>query len=91
MRESVLQKKCTSYLKKQNIYYINVHGDSWGSRGTPDILACINGKFVAFELKVGENELEPAQIIHRNKIKANNGLHFSIRTIKEFIDIVRGI
>ena len=88
MRESALQKKCINHLKTLGIYYTNNHGDSWGSRGTPDITACINGRYVAFELKVGNNQLEPAQLLHKKRIEANGGLHFEIRTLEEFTSIV---
>ena len=88
MRENTLQKKCIAHLKKLGIYYNNNHGDSWGSRGTPDITACIKGRYVAFELKVGDNQLQPAQLLHKKRIEANGGLHFQIRTLEEFISTV---
>ena len=88
MRENTLQKKCIAHLKELGIYYTNNHGDSWGSRGTPDITACIKGRYVAFELKVGDNQLEPAQVLHKKRIEANGGLHFEIRTLEEFISVV---
>lgn len=88
MRESTLQRKCIDHLKTLGIYYNNNHGDSWGSRGTPDITACIKGRYVAFELKVGDNGLEPAQVLHKKRIEANGGLHFEIRTLDEFISTV---
>jgi len=88
MRERVLQKKCTTHLNQLGIYFNNNHGDSWGSRGTPDVTCCINGKYVAFEFKVDDNKLEPAQIIHKNRIEQNGGLHFEIRTFEDFVDTV---
>jgi len=88
MRESALQRKCIDHLKTLGIYHTNNHGDSWGSRGTPDITACIKGRYVAFELKVGDNQLEPAQVLHKKRIEANGGLHFEIRTLDEFISTV---
>ena len=88
MRESTLQRKCIDHLKELKVYYNNNHGGSWGSRGTPDITACIKGRYVAFELKVGDNQLEPAQVLHKKRIEANGGLHFEIRTLDEFISTV---
>lgn len=38
------------------IIAINQHGSAFSSRGVPDILMCIAGKFVAVELKVGNNK-----------------------------------
>ena len=78
-------------MKDNDIYYINIHGSGWGGKGTPDIIACINGKFVAFELKVGDNQMSPAQRIHKKRIEKSKGLHFVPRTLNEFMKIVEGL
>lgn len=86
--EKKLQDKAIAYLKKQNIYYINQFGDGFTGKGKPDLVTCINGHFVAFELKVGKNDLQDDQIIHKRKIERSNGLHYAPYTIDEFIEIV---
>lgn len=88
MRESELQKKCVQYLKENNIYHVNVHGGGWGAKGTPDLLACINGQFVAFELKVGTNDMQPDQRIHKLRIERSGGKHYVPYTLKEFKQII---
>lgn len=88
MTESKLQDDCISFLKEQGIYYINIHGSGWGSKGSPDLITCINGRFVAFELKVGTNTMEPAQKVHKRRIERNKGLHYCPRTLEEFINII---
>lgn len=35
---------------------INIHGSPYSERGTPDVIGCIDGKFVAFECKRTEDE-----------------------------------
>lgn len=35
---------------------INIHGSVYTERGTPDIIGCINGRFVAFECKRDDTE-----------------------------------
>lgn len=42
-------------------------------RGIPDLLACINGVFVAIELKV-DSPLEPLQDYELSRIEKANGL-----------------
>ena len=86
--EKKLQDKAIDYLKGRGIYYLNLYGDGMSGKGKPDIIACINGEFVAFELKVGENDLQDDQKIHRLRIRRSGGLHFSPYTLSEFIDIV---
>lgn len=89
--ETKLQEKAIEYLKKNKIYYINQFGNGWASKGAPDLTVCINGRFVAFELKYGENDLQEDQKIHRLRIRRSGGLHYSPYTLEEFIEIVEGL
>lgn len=86
--EKKLQDNAIDHLKDLGIYYLNLYGDGMSGKGKPDIIACINGRFVAFELKVGENDLQDDQKIHRLRIRRSNGLHFSPYTLDEFKNIV---
>lgn len=87
-REKNLQDKAIRYLKGRGIYYLNLYGDGRSGKGKPDIIACINGLFVAFELKVGSNDMQDDQKIHKIRIERSGGLHFSPYTLDEFIEIV---
>jgi len=89
--EKKLQDKAIEYLKENKIYYINQFGNGWSAKGAPDLIVCINGLFVAFELKVGENDLQDDQKIHRIRIKRSGGLHYSPYTLEEFINIVEDL
>ena len=89
--ETKLQTDAISYLKGRGIYYLNLFGDGWSGKGKPDVIACINGRFVAFELKVGENDLQDDQKIHRIRIRRSNGLHYAPYTLEEFISIVEDL
>ena len=86
--EKKLQDNAIKYLKSQGIYHLNLFGDGWSGKGKPDLIACINGKFVAFELKVGSNDMQDDQKIHKLRIERSGGLHFSPYTLEEFIKIV---
>ncbi|MCB5007517.1 hypothetical protein LGX04_09795 [Streptococcus mutans] len=67
---------------------MNVHGGGWVAKGTPDIIACINGKFAAFELKVGKNKMQPDQEINAIRITRSGGHHYVPTTIEQFKEIV---
>ena len=86
--EKKLQDKAIRYLEERGIYYLNLYGDGRSGKGKPDIIACIKGLFVAFELKVGNNDMQDDQKIHKIRIERSNGLHFSPYTLAEFITIV---
>lgn len=89
--EKKLQDKVIRYLKERGIYYLNLFGDGMSGKGKPDIITCINGKFVCFELKVGSNNMQDDQKLHKLWIERSGGLHFSPYSLKEFIEIVEGI
>lgn len=86
--ENALQTKCIEYLKQKDIYYINKYGDGRSGLGAPDLITCINGRFVAFELKVENNDLSNAQKIHKKRIERNGGKHYKPYTLEEFIECV---
>ena len=90
-RESNLQRKCTQYLDQQKIYYINKYGDGRSGKGAPDLICCIDGRFVAFELKVGKNGLQDDQKIDRLRIQRNNGLHYTPYTFDEFLQALEEV
>ena len=87
--EKDLQKKVIDYLKSKNIYHINIYGSGYTAKGAPDLIACVNGKFVAFELKVGSNTMQPDQIIHKRRIERSQGLHFTPYTLEEVKQIIK--
>jgi len=89
--EKKLQDKAIEYLKAKGIYHINQFGNGWSAKGVPDLIVCINGRFVAFELKVGENDLQDDQKIHRIRIRRSGGLHYAPYTLEEFIKIVEDL
>ena len=89
--EKKLQDKAIDYLNSRGIYNLNLFGDGWSGKGKPDLIACINGRFVAFELKVGENDLQDDQKLHRLWIKRSGGYHYSPYTLEEFISIVEAL
>lgn len=90
-REKKLQDKVLEYLKAEGIYALNLYGDGFSGKGKPDIIACVNGEFVAFELKVGLNDLQDDQKIHRARILRSNGKHYAPYTFEEFIRIMEDI
>lgn len=87
MKESSLQTEALKWLKnehKNDIAVANIHGGGWTAKGFPDLICCIKGKYVAFELKVGENDMQPDQRIWKSRILRAGGLHFCPRSLEEF-------
>ena len=51
MKESTLQRKIISLLREQGAYVFKAVGSPLQQRGTPDLLICWRGRFIALELK----------------------------------------
>lgn len=65
------------------------HGGMYGVAGLPDIICCIGGRFVAFEVKTPSGRLTKLQEITIRKIKAAKGEAYkvtSIGDVKEILD-----
>lgn len=91
MRESKLQRECVDWIQsyhKKNTVCANWHGGGWSMKGFPDLVCCIKGRFVSFELKVDENKMQPSQRIWRKRIISAGGKHYCVRSLSEFIRCV---
>ena len=91
--EGRLQDKCLKYVKEQEnqgrpIFAINQHGGAFSSRGIPDLIMCIRGKFVAVELKVGNNKPTPLQESKILRIQKALGQAYVCYTFDEFKMVV---
>ena len=73
-----------TFLKKQDCYVIKT-SDRF-TAGIPDILICMEGRFIALELKVGKNKPTKIQDYHLRKIRKAGGYSQVIYTFEEFKD-----
>lgn len=93
MLESALQNKITSYLKKQNRFYIKTSGGTSGTQtGTPDIITIDdNGTLVGLELKRPDHKGNYGVTIEQKhqgkKIKVFKGRWYVIDSFTKFIDL----
>lgn len=78
-KESTFKKRVMALLKQlPNTYVVSIQQVSIS--GTPDILMCVNGTFVAWELKRGDDS-HPTKLQEYNlkKIKEANGIGVVVR------------
>ena len=59
------------------------HGGKYGTAGIPDIIACIDGRFYAFEVKQPGGRLTRLQDVTLNKIKAAGGVAVMVTSVDE--------
>lgn len=72
-QEKSYENKIKAYLESIGVYYIKTHGDRFSKVGTPDIIACINGYFVALEVKATTGKPSELQLYHLHKITSSGG------------------
>ena len=75
-KEKAFENKIKAYLKSIGAYFIKTHGDRFSRVGTPDIIACVNGHFVAVEVKAENGKPSELQIHHIEQI--NNASDYGV-------------
>ena len=49
--EKKVENQIKRYLDSLGAYHVKIHGSAYMPAGTPDILACVRGRFVGIEVK----------------------------------------
>lgn len=88
-KEKVIENKIKNYLKKHNYYFFKNHGNMLTEHGRPDIVACIDSRFVAIEVKRERGGIQSeAQKVHQQKIENNGGLYILANSLECVTDIL---
>jgi Holliday junction resolvase len=61
-------------LKNMDVYYFFPPANGYGRSGIPDIICCVNGRFLAIECKAGGNKPTPLQIREIGIIRRAGGV-----------------
>jgi hypothetical protein len=70
-------------------FFWKTHGGMYGTAGIPDIIACIGGKFVAFEVKTETGRLTKLQSATLAKIQNAKGIAYKVTSVKEVSEILK--
>ena len=62
--EKIYENKIKRYLKERGCYCVKYHGNKFSTSGTPDVLACVNGHFLAIEVKADTGK--PSELQSKN-------------------------
>lgn len=92
IKEKAVENKIKKWLKDKGYWFFKVHGSIFQPAGIPDILACINGKFVAIEVKRSKGGVvSPLQKAQIQKIKENGGIAGVACSMEEFLEIIKEV
>jgi Holliday junction resolvase len=67
------------------------HGGMYGTAGIPDIIACVEGRFFAFEVKTATGKATPLQKATLQKILASGGTAAVVRSVDEVRAIIQSM
>ena len=65
------------------------HGGQFGTAGMPDIVFCLNGRFVAFEVKTPTGKLTKLQESTLARIRKANGNAYKVTSLQEVKEILQ--
>lgn len=91
-QEKNFENKVKKYLDSICAYYIKTHGDRFSKIGTPDIIASVNGYFVALEVKATNGKPSELQLYHLRNIMFTGGYSAiivptdGVKKIRTYID-----
>ena len=74
MTEKQFENKIKKFLKSHDIWFTKIWGGGYQKAGIPDILACVNGRFVAIEVKGSSGKPTELQKYNIKKINESNGV-----------------
>ncbi len=74
--EAAVKQKVRRLLDALQIYYFFPPANGYGRAGIPDVIGCINGRFVAIECKAGKNKTTALQDRELARIQDAGGFAF---------------
>lgn len=74
--EKMYETKIKRYLKERGCYEVKYHGNAYSTNGTPDVLACVNGYFLAIEVKAPNGKPSELQIEKIEQIRKAGGFAY---------------
>lgn len=91
-KESTIVRRIMTWLKSQpDCFCWKEHGGMYGTAGIPDIICCINGRFVALEVKNEKGRTTKLQDVTIKRIQDAGGYAAVVRSLDEVKTIVAAV
>jgi len=92
MAEKQIVAAIMRYLKTvPECFCFKEHGGMYGTAGLPDIICCIGGRFVAFEVKQPSGRLTKLQEATIQRIKDAKGKAYKVSSVEEVKSILANL
>lgn len=73
-QEKQFESRIKQYLKDNGCWFVKFFANSFTKVGIPDILACVNGRFVGIEVKASNGRPSELQIWNKEQIRKCGGI-----------------
>lgn len=84
--EKKVKQRVVAQLKALGAYYFYPVTGGYGSSGVPDVVCCLNGRFIAIECKAGKGKTTALQDKNLNEIRAAGGVALVVN--EENVDLL---
>lgn len=74
MKEKAFENKIKKFLRDRGCYVVKYFGCAFSQSGVPDLLCCINGTFVAIEVKSDTGKPSALQLANIADIQGAGGV-----------------
>ena len=93
MKEKDFENKVKAFLMKNNIWALKTWSNGIQRQGVPDLLCCINGFFVAVELKAERGKPSKLQNWNIEKIRESGGIGIVLypNQFDDFMQLIKGL
>lgn len=90
--EKHIENQIKRYLDRLGVWYAKIHGSMYQKAGIPDIIACIDGKFVGIEVKRPGGIVSSLQQFNIDEIHRSGAVAFvaySVEDVRQQLDALR--
>lgn len=89
--EKKIKQRVVAQLKALGAYYFYPVTGGYGSSGVPDVVCCLNGRFVGIECKAGKGKTTALQDKNLSEIRAAGGVALVVNeeNVNQLIKILK--
>ena len=88
--ESKLKRQIKDYLNSEGIFWSMVAGGAFSKTGDPDMIACVDGMYLAIEAKV-DTQQSDWQKMRQRQIEESGGCYIIAKSVDDVERAVRDL
>lgn len=84
-------QKIRKLIRARGGWVVKIHGGAYQDAGTPDLLVCYKGRFIAVEVKTARGVARPEQRVAQRAIVKAGGYALITHLIGDVVDVLDAI